>query len=60
MKAVEFKSSVAENGQISVPPEIARQIPAGEQLQVVVMWETPLSGNAGAPMVARSQTHCAC
>jgi len=40
MKAVEFKSSVAPNGQITVPPEVAPQIPAGEQLQVIVLWET--------------------
>ena len=41
MKAVGFKSTVTPGGQISVPPEVARQIPSGEQLQVVVLWETP-------------------
>ena len=41
MKAVEFRSTVTPGGQIAVPPEVARQIPAGEQLQVVVLWETP-------------------
>jgi len=39
MKAVEFKSTVNPGGQIAVPPELARQIPAGEQLQVIVLWE---------------------
>jgi hypothetical protein len=39
MKAVEFESTVAPGGQISVPLEIAQLIPAGEQLRVVVMWE---------------------
>ena len=38
MKALEFRGSVAANGQINVPPQIAEQIPRGEQLQVVVMW----------------------
>ena len=39
MKAVEFESTVAPDGQIVLPPEVAREIPPGEQLRVVVMWE---------------------
>jgi hypothetical protein len=39
MKAVEFKSTVNPGGQIGVPPELAQQIPAGEPLQVIVLWE---------------------
>jgi hypothetical protein len=39
MKAIEFDGSVAPNGQIAVPPEIADQIPAGEPLHVVVQWD---------------------
>jgi hypothetical protein len=39
MKAVEFESTVAPGGHIALPPEVAREIPAGEQLRVVVMWE---------------------
>jgi hypothetical protein len=39
MKAVEFESTVAPGGQIAIPPEIAGEIPPGEQLRVVVMWE---------------------
>ncbi len=46
MKAVEFKSTVASNGQISVPAEVAHQIPAGEQLHIVVLWETPTIDDA--------------
>lgn len=38
MKAVEFKSTVDLGGQNAVPAELARQIPAGEQLQVIVLW----------------------
>jgi hypothetical protein len=39
MRAVEFESTVAPGGQITVPPEIASEIPVGEHLRVVVMWE---------------------
>jgi hypothetical protein len=39
MKAVEFESTVAPGGQIALPPEVASEIPAGEPLRVVVMWE---------------------
>lgn len=41
MKSLEFKSTVTPNGQIPVPPEIAPHLPAGEPLQVVVLWEAP-------------------
>jgi hypothetical protein len=36
---VEFESTVAPGGQIALPPEVASEIPPGEQLRVVVMWE---------------------
>lgn len=39
MKAVEFESTVTAGGQITLPPEAALEIPTGEQLRVVVMWE---------------------
>jgi hypothetical protein len=39
MRAVEFESTVAPDGQIALPPEVLREIPPGEQLRVVVMWE---------------------
>jgi hypothetical protein len=39
MKAVEFESTVTPGGQIVLPPEVAKEIPLGEQLRVVVMWE---------------------
>lgn len=39
MKAVEFEGTVTSDGQIALPPEAARDIPAGEQIRVVVMWE---------------------
>jgi hypothetical protein len=39
MRAVEFESTVAPGGQIVLPPEIASEIPLGEQLRVMVMWD---------------------
>jgi hypothetical protein len=39
MKAVEFESTVAPGGALILPPEVASQIPSGEQIRVVVMWE---------------------
>jgi hypothetical protein len=39
MKAVEFEGTVAPDGQIAVPPEVASEIPPGEQLRVLVMWD---------------------
>jgi hypothetical protein len=40
VKAVEFES-VVQDGQIELPPEIVGEIPQGEQLRVLVMWEPP-------------------
>jgi len=40
MRAVEFESTIVAGGQIALPPEVASEIPAGEQLRVVVMWES--------------------
>ena len=39
MKAVEFEATAAPGGQISLPPEIESEIPAGEHIRIVVMWE---------------------
>ena len=38
MKTADFKGELTTNGQISVPPEIASQVPPGEQIQVVLQW----------------------
>ena len=40
MKAVEFEGTITEAGQISLPPEVAAEIPAGEHLRVVVLWDS--------------------
>ncbi len=42
MKELEFKGSVAATGQIEVPPQIAQQIPVGEQLRIVVSSGNPV------------------
>lgn len=38
MRAVEFESQVAPSDQIPVPGEIARQIPAGSNVRVILLW----------------------
>jgi hypothetical protein len=38
MKTVDFKGELTPNGQIAVPPEIASQVPQGEQIQIVLQW----------------------
>ena len=38
MKTADFRGEITSNGQIAVPPEIASQVPPGEQIQVVLQW----------------------
>jgi hypothetical protein len=38
MKTADFRGELNPNGQIAVPPEIASQVPPGEQIQVVLQW----------------------
>ena len=38
MRTADFTSELTANGQISIPPEIAAQLPPGAQLQVVLSW----------------------
>jgi hypothetical protein len=53
MTAVEFNGVVDERGQIALPVDVASQIPPGEQLHVVVMWDGPES-DAAWRMVGRA------
>ena len=39
VKVVEFQSTLAPGGGLEVPEEIASEIPAGEQVRVLVMWD---------------------
>jgi hypothetical protein len=38
MKTVDFRAEIKPDGQISVPREIASQVPPGEQVEVVLRW----------------------
>jgi hypothetical protein len=38
MKTAGFKGQLTPNGQIAVPPDVAAQVPPGEQIQVVLQW----------------------
>ena len=38
MKTADFRGELTPNGQIVVPPEIASQVPPGEQIEVVLQW----------------------
>ena len=39
MKAVEFETTMNNNGQILLPADLAGHIPSGEPVRVVVMWD---------------------
>ncbi len=45
MKAIEFESTASLGGQIAVPPEVASEIPLGEHIHVVVMWESDVDSS---------------
>ena len=38
MRTADFSAELTPSGQISVPPEVASQVPPGERLQVVLRW----------------------
>lgn len=40
MKSIEFQGIVASNRQITIPDDIARQLPAGERLRILLEWDT--------------------
>ena len=40
MKAMEFETTMNEDGHIVLPPELAGDIPEGQPVKVVVLWET--------------------
>ena len=40
MKAVEFETTMNNSGQILLPADLVGNIPSGEQVRVVVMWDT--------------------
>jgi len=46
MKSVDFRGEITPTGQISVPPEIAAQVPPGEKVAVVLAWGASEEDNA--------------
>lgn len=38
----EFQAVVSQNGQLTLPADIAGQIPAGKELHVLITWESPM------------------
>ena len=46
MKTADFRGELTPNGQIVVPPEIASQVPPGEQIQIVLQWGVSLDDAA--------------
>jgi hypothetical protein len=46
MKLADFRGKITPNGQISVPPEIASQVPPGEKVAVMLTWGISEEENA--------------
>ncbi len=46
MKALEFETTVNNSGQISLPVDLAGNIPSGELVRVVIMWDTSSTDEA--------------
>jgi hypothetical protein len=46
MEAVEFESIITPGGQIALPADVVGEIPAGQQIRVVVMWDPSSSDSA--------------
>jgi len=38
MKTADFKGQLTPNGQTAVPPDVAAQVPPGEEIHVVLQW----------------------
>lgn len=46
MKTVEFESTIAPNGQIDLPAELAAAVPPGMKVHVVVHWDGVIEDDA--------------
>ena len=46
MKTADFRGELTPNGEIVVPPEIASQVPPGEQIQIVLQWGVSMDDTA--------------
>ena len=45
VKTLDFKGTLSASGQIDVPPEIASQVPRGEEVQVMLLWGSTVDEN---------------
>jgi len=54
MKIADFRGEITPNGQISVPPEVASQVPAGKKVAVVIAWGASEEESHGARQVGTS------
>jgi len=61
MRAVEFETTMNEAGQIYLPAEFAGDVPAGQQLKVVLMWDAGSVDSAwrAAGRLKFEQAYCA-
>ncbi len=55
MNTIEFKGMIDPNGQIIVPPDVAREVPAGEQLQVALRGRPAKATSGGMPAAVSSK-----
>ncbi len=39
MKALEFESRMTEGDRIPVPPHVARNVPVGAEVRVILLWD---------------------
>ena len=39
MRAIEFETTVDRNGQLVLPQDLAHDIPSGERVRVVLLWD---------------------
>ena len=59
MKTIEFQAMIAPNGQISIPAEIAIQVPLGESLHIVLHWDLTTDADAFWRVQGRRQFEAA-
>jgi hypothetical protein len=61
MRALEFETTITQAGHIELPPAVAGDIPSGQQLKVVVMWDSESVDSAwlAAGRARFEQAYCA-
>ena len=42
----EFKAAMSQNGQITVPADVAGKISPGKELHILLTWEAPVESDA--------------